>query len=213
MTANHSTQHSNPCPPVESYALSPGGLVGAMIVWGLFLATVNLSMTDVDTAIAAPAAPQPKLAVIASHTPVAMPVADDVMPDAPMPVDLYRFALNALLVPLIDDAVPPRWTDIAMDYFCDPGTTVMIDGKPMVPGELVPAKAFKVRWDMSRCAPLGPQSVALSGGVELVVFHEDVGLSAMVIPDRLQVDSHLGRVALRGPFAAETSLVTTAFRQ
>ncbi len=147
-------------------------------------------------------------AVIAPGTPVAMPASDEVMPDAPLPVDLYRFALNALLVPLIDDATPPRWTDIAMNFFCDLGTTVMIDGKPMVPGELVPAKAFKVRWDMSRCKPLGPQSVELSGGVELVVFHEDTGLSAMVIPDRLRVDSHLGRVLLRGPFAAETSLVT-----
>ena len=153
-----------------------------------------------------------KLAVIASHTPVAMAVADDVMPGAPMPVDLYRFALNALLVPLIDDAVPPRWTDLGVDYFCDPGTTVMIDGEPMVPGKLVPAKAFTVRWNISRCAPMGPESVALSGRVELVVFHEDAGLSAMVMPDRLRVDSHLGRAWLRGPFAAETSLVTAAIR-
>ena len=135
------------------------------------------------------------------------------MPDAPMPIDLYRFALNALLVPLIDDAVPPRWTDIAMDFFCDPGTTVMIDGKPMVPGELVPATSFTVRWDISRCTPLGPQSVELSGGVELVVFHEDTGLSAMVIPDRLRVDSHLGRVVLRGSFAAHTLRGTTIAQQ
>ncbi len=150
--------------------------------------------------------------VIAPHTPVAMPVTDDSMPDAPMPVNLYRFALNAVLVPLIDDAVPPRWTDLGIDYFCDPGTTVMIDGEPMVPGKLVPAKSFTVRWNMSRCAPLGPQSVELSGSVELIVFHEDSGLSAMVMPDRLRVDSHLGKVLLRGPFAAETSLVTTSTR-
>ena len=177
-------------------------LAALALLLGLALATIgsnHLSNTP----------PVAKLAVIASHTPVAIPVADDVMPDAPMPIDLYRFALNALLVPLIDDAVPPRWTDVAMDFFCDPGTTVMIDGKPMVPGDLVPAKAFKVRWDMSRCTPLGPQSVELSGGVELVVFHEDTGLSAMVIPDRLQVDSHLGRVVLRGPFAAQVSRDTT----
>ena len=181
-------------------------LAALALLLGLALATIgsnHLSNTP----------PVAKLAVIASHTPVAIPVADDVMPDAPMPIDLYRFALNALLVPLIDDAVPPRWTDIAMDFFCDPGTTVMIDGKPMVPGDLVPAKAFKVRWDMSRCTPLGPQSVELSGGVELVVFHEDTGLSAMVIPDRLRVDSHLGRVVLRGPFAAQTSRDTTIAQQ
>lgn len=181
-------------------------LAALALLLGLALATTgsnHLSNTP----------PVAKLGVIASQTPVAMPVADDVMPDAPMPIDLYRFALDALLVPLIDDAVPPRWTDIAMDFFCDPGTTVMIDGKPMIPGELVPAKAFKVRWDMSRCTPLGPQSVELSGGVELVVFHEDTGLSAMVIPDRLRVDSHLGRVVLRGPFAAQTSRDTTIAQQ
>ena len=181
-------------------------LAALALLLGLALATTGSNHLSNTPSVA-------KLGVIASQTPVAMPVADDVMPDAPMPIDLYRFALNALLVPLIDDAVPPRWTDVAMDFFCDPGTTVMIDGKPMVPGDLVPAKAFKVRWDMSRCTPLGPQSVELSGGVELVVFHEDTGLSAMVIPDRLRVDSHLGRVVLRGPFAAQTSRDTTIAQQ
>ena len=140
-------------------------------------------------------------------------VDQDAMPDAPMPIDLYRFALNAFLVPLMDDTVPPRWSDVAINYFCDPGTTVMIDGEPMVPGKLVPTKAFTVRWNIDHCAPMGPESVALSGRVELVVSHEDTGLSAMVMPDRLRVDSQLGRAWLRGPFAAETSLVTAAVRQ
>ncbi|WP_157979402.1 hypothetical protein [Rhodoferax ferrireducens] len=30
-----------------------------------------------------------------------------------------------------------------------------------------------------------------SGSVELLVFHEDAGLSAVVMPDRLRVDSHI----------------------
>jgi hypothetical protein len=30
--------------------------------------------------------------------------------DGPTPIDLYRFALNALLVPLLDDSDPLRWT-------------------------------------------------------------------------------------------------------
>ena len=55
MTAKHSNQNSNPCPPVEPYALSTGGLVGALIFWGLFLAACDSSMTDVDTAVAASA--------------------------------------------------------------------------------------------------------------------------------------------------------------
>ena len=55
MTHNHSTQNSNPCGPLESHALSTGGLVGALIFWGLFLAACDSSTTDVDTALAASA--------------------------------------------------------------------------------------------------------------------------------------------------------------
>ncbi|MGH8858893.1 MAG: hypothetical protein ACREXG_12840 [Polaromonas sp.] len=154
--------------------------------------------------------PVPKLALMAPKPLNAM--AQDAMPDAPMPVDLYRFALNALLVPLLDDAEPPRWTDAAIDFSCDPGTSVMVDGEPLVAGKLIPAIAFTVRWNMDRCAPMGLESVELSGSVELLVFHEDAGLSAMVMPDRLRVDSHMGRAWLRGPFAAETSLATSATR-
>ena len=128
------------------------------------------------------------------------------MPDAPMPVDLYRFALNALLVPLIDDDEPPRWTDVAIDFNCGPGTRVWVDGEPLVAGNQIPAKAFTVRWNMDYCTPTGLQSVALSGGVELLVFHEDDGLSAVVMPERLRVDRHMGRAWLRGPFVAETLL-------
>lgn len=132
-------------------------------------------------------------------------IARNAMPDAPLPVDLYRFALNALLVPLIDDAEPLRWTDAVIDFSCDPGTIVMVDGEPLVAGKLIPATAFTVRWNMDRCAPMG-ETVELSGSVELAVFHEDAGLSAIVMPERLRVDSHMGRTWLRGPFTAETSL-------
>ena len=48
--------------------------------------------------------------------------------------------------------------------------------------------------------------MVLSGDAELVVFHEDDCLSAVVMPERLRVDSHMGQVWLRGPLAAETSL-------
>ena len=224
MSAKHSNQNSNPCPPVEPYELSTGGLVGALIFWGLFLAVCDSSMTDVDTAVAAPTRTQAKT-VAQRH--VAFEQAErtglnqrstahasdlPAASDAPMPIDLYRFALNALLVPLMDDAVPPRWNEAAMDFNCGPGTSVTVDGAPLVAGKLIPAKAFTVRWDMDHCTPMGPESVALSGRVELVVFREDAGLSAMVMPDRLRVDSHLGSAWLHGPFSAETSLATAAIR-
>ena len=127
-----------------------------------------------------------------------------------MPVDLYRFALNAFLLPLFDDAAPPRWTSAAVEFACGPGTTVMVDGEPMVVGQPIPVKAFTVRWMMDRCSPFGHQSVELLGGVELKVVRNDAGLSAVVTPDHLRIGSHVGRAWLRGPFTAETEMDTLA---
>ena len=211
--------------PIVSIALTTGGLIGAVIFSGLFVASCVPGVTAVDTAVAAPTRTQTKT-VAQRH--VAFEQAErtglnqrstahasdlPAASDAPMPINLYRFALNALLVPLMDDAVPPQWTEVAMDFNCGPGTSVTVDGAPLVAGKLIPAKAFTVRWDMDHCTPMGPESVALSGRVELVVFHEDVGLSAMVMPDRLRVDSPMGSAWLQGPFAAETSLVMALHRQ
>lgn len=175
------------------------GFAGAALLLGLAVATAYSKSLPT-------AAPVQELAWVAA-------AAQDSTPDAPMPVDLYRFALNALLVPLMDDSVPPRWTDLAIGYTCDQGTTVTIDGEPLIAGKPVPAKPFTVRWVMNRCAPMGPQSIELTGHVELLVFHQGGGLSAMVSPDGLQVDSYLGRAWLQGPFAAETSLAVAVARQ
>ena len=134
----------------------------------------------------------------------------DALPDGPTPVDLYRFALNAFLLPLLDDAIPPNWTEVGVIYACGPATSIMVDGEPMVPGKPIPAKTFTVRLVMDGCSPMGRDSVELSGGVELVVSHRDFGLSAVVKPDQLRVDSHMGRTWLRGPFTAEAPLDTLA---
>lgn len=147
----------------------------------------------------------------ASKLSVAVPkplgaMAQDGVADAPMPVDLYRFALNAFLVPLLDDSEPRRWTDMAIDFSCNPGTRVMVDGEPMVVGKLMPTRTFTVRWTMHNCAPMGRESVVLNGNVALFVFRTETGLRATVQPDDLRVDSHLGRAWLHGPFVAETPL-------
>ena len=182
-------------------------LSGAALLLGLVVAAPYAkNLPNVATA-----SPAPKAAAMATEPMIA--VEPDVMADAPMPVDLYRFALNALLVPLMDDSVPPRWTDVAIGYTCDQGTTVMIDGEPLIAGKPGPEKPFTVRWVMNRCAPMGPQSMELTGHVELLVFHQGGGLSAMVSPDGLRVDSYLGRAWLQGPFAAETSLTEAVARQ
>ena len=80
----------------------------------------------------------------------------------------------------------------------------------MVTGKPIPTKPFTLRWNMNRCSPLGLESVALSGQVELLVFQTDNGLGAIVTPDGLRVDSHAGSGWLQGPFAAETSLAAPA---
>lgn len=128
---------------------------------------------------------------------------------ADLPVDLRRFALNALLAPLLDDDDPPRWTDVALDHLCDPGTKVLVNGAPLVPGSPVPRQAFSVRWDMNRCEPMGP-AMPLSGRVELSVTHEATGMRAIVRPQTLQVHGAGGRVALLEPFTADLALVALA---
>lgn len=63
--------------------------------------------------------PSAKPALEESIRPHAM--AQDAMPDAPMPVNLYRLALNAAsLAPLMDDDEPPQWADAAIDFDCGP---------------------------------------------------------------------------------------------
>ena len=138
---------------------------------------------------------------------VVAPASDD-----PIARDFSRFALNALLVPLLDDDVPPRWTDVALSFFCGPATHVEVDGKPLVPGTRIPATAFTVRWHMDRCFPMDYSAGELSGIVELLVFHEDTGLSAVVTADRLRVSSAKGTSRLSAPFAASMSLAAKEHR-
>ena len=77
---------------------------------------LGLAVATADSKDLSNTSPVAKPVLIAHQTPVAMAVAvaDDAMPDAPMPINLYRFALNALLVPLLDDTVPPRWATSAI---------------------------------------------------------------------------------------------------
>ncbi len=132
------------------------------------------------------------------------------MPDTALPADFLRLALNAFLVPLMDEDEPPRWTDNWMNFECGPATKVMVDGKPLIARKRIPPVAFSVHWDMDGCTPLGQAAMELSGGVDLLVFHEDEGLSAIVTPTRFRVDSYLGQASLQGPFTAEMSLDKSA---
>lgn len=125
---------------------------------------------------------------------------------------LGRFALNALLAPLIDDSEPPRWTDVALAHVCGPATRVQVDGRPLVPGALLPATAFTLRWQLDGCEFFDGTTAPWSGAVELQVFHEAEGLGA-VVDARGLVIGMPGAAAEQPPqqlFAAGLSLATHA---
>jgi hypothetical protein len=147
----------------------------------------------------------PGVAPSAARAPVAQRMLED-----PVTGQFSRFALNVLLVPLIDDDEPPRWTDVAMHHFCGPATRVEVNGQPLEPGASVPATAFTVRWHIDQCWPLDRDALELSGDVELQVFHEDDGLDAVVDARQLRVSTPKGSRSVGTPFPASMSLARAA---
>ena len=195
-----------------------GAVQATMLVAGLFTGTrwsawqaaglalalaVGLSVVWLVPATE-PELPGARRAVVVTPLPAA-DVGDSISP--PMPIDFHRFALNALLAPLIDDA--GRWTDVALEFMCDPGTRVLVDGQALKSGEPVPAQAFVLRWDMGHCQPYG-HAIALTGAVRLVVSRGDAGLMARVMPERLWIHGPAGRVAIDRPFMTTLSLAPSA---
>ena len=97
--------------------------------------------------------------------------------------DPSRFVLNALLVPALDvDAVPLRWADPRSAMGCGPNSSVLVDGRPMRRGDLVPDTPFELEWRSDGCRPFGAQGPRFEGNARLTVYREDWGFSAMVEP-------------------------------
>jgi hypothetical protein len=94
---------------------------------------------------------------------------------------LQRFAANALVLPLIDDTDPPRWSDHMIDWICDGRGRVTIDGRPLPDGEPVGTSPFSVRWDLERCAPFAGSEFLLEGVVELTVSLDGADFTAQII--------------------------------
>jgi hypothetical protein len=178
--------------------LGPRLGVAALLLAGITVAVLRVGANGSAraVAIAQPAPPPPTASA---------PAVDD----STTAEHFTRYALNALLAPLMDDDVPPRWTDIGLHYFCGPSSRVEVDGKPLVPGDRVPATSFTVRWHMDECWPFSFGAVAMSGTVELLVFHDDTGLSAVVSGDRLVIAGATGANQLPMPFTASLSRTTT----
>lgn len=129
------------------------------------------------------------------------PIAED-----PITGQFSRRALNALLVTLLDDHDPPQWSDLALSHSCGPATRVEVNGQPLVPGATIPANAFTVRWHIDQCWPLDYAAFELSGSVDLLVFHEDTGLSAIVSAQHLRISTAKGSGQLSAPFAASMAI-------
>ena len=115
-------------------------------------------------------------------------------------LEFQRHALSALLVPLLDDAVPSRFDDPSRSFDCDQGN-VTVDGKPLDVGAPVPRGAFVVRWQMLHCDPFD-NFVDLTGEVELRVEPRGSGYRVQVRPLGLVVASSDGVDRLDDPFEA-----------
>ena len=117
--------------------------------------------------------------------------------------DPQRFILNGLLVPALDtDAVPLRWVDPRPAIQCRPGTSVRVNGVPLVPGDLVPNAPFELKWHADGCRPFGAAGPRFDGDVKLTVFREDWGFSALVTPRGLRIMTPWHPLTVAHPGAA-----------
>lgn len=110
--------------------------------------------------------------------------------------NFQQFAFNALVLPLIDDTVPPRWTLQGMHWICDGRGKVTVDGKPVTEGALVPAGPFNVRWDLHRCPPLSGAELLADGELEFHVTPNGSDLSGHVAAASMSLDTPAGRFQL-----------------
>jgi hypothetical protein len=98
---------------------------------------------------------------------------------------LGRHVVNGLVVPLLDDAEPPRFTSIALPLLCAREGDVTVNGAPLREGADVPAGSFTLRWQLDDTCPFGPEGPLLRGEVEVLVLLDDAfGLQAVVLPRR-----------------------------
>lgn len=151
----------------------------AAIVGGVGLAVAFASFSRIA----------PERPAAAAHEPVAV-------------TSLMPHALNALLVPLLDDAEPPRWIGPALPMNCAVDPVISVDGAPLVEGAEVPARAFALDLRLKDCRPFSITE-SFDGEVSLTVFPEDGGgYTAIVDARRLRVSTSRGEEHWQRLFAA-----------
>jgi hypothetical protein len=109
------------------------------------------------------------------------------------------FALNTLLLPLMDDETPARWADPSFTLDCD-DARVAVDGDRLDIGAPVPDR-FTVHWHMEACTAMG-QGIEMTGDVELWVESSHGGFSASVHPHGLLIRAAAGAHAVNEAFTA-----------
>ena len=129
--------------------------------------------------------------------------------ESPAARDFRAFALNALLVPLLDPELesPSRWADPSFSMACL-DASVTVDGERPDIDAAVPDR-FTVRWALDRCTPLGP-NVELSGRVTLHVEAGVGGYVARVVPDGLTLHSQGGVDHVTDAFTAHLPIRSDA---
>ena len=117
---------------------------------------------------------------------------------------LRRYALNLLLLPLLEEDLPLRWTRPEPQFTCLDPDQVRVDGQPVVAGARLPGGSFVVEGHLSSCRVLEPDDLDVTGAVTLRVFPDDVlGLTAIVELRGLRIRSPAGAtVVLDDRFAA-----------
>lgn len=102
--------------------------------------------------------------------------------------DLGRHAVAAFVAPLVDDGEPARFTDLYRTLTCADHSSVMVNGGPVIEGDLVPPGAFVLQWDLDLYCPFGISGPLLNGRAEVLVFRDDeYGMTALLRPVSLDV--------------------------
>lgn len=190
----------HPAHAVRRAASMPGRSLLLSIACGLFL----LAACREPAPLRSPLPPATAAARPAAEAPMRTPVRIDPARPSQAARDFKAFALNILLVPLLDDDLPTRWADPSLSVPCD-DAFVTIDGKRPDVGAPVPGEAFTLHWHMERCNPLDGY-FELSGDVELRVEPQPDGYTASVRPIDLQVISLYGVDALDEGFTARMNV-------
>ena len=110
--------------------------------------------------------------------------------------NFQQFAANALVLPLIDDTQPLRWTRSGIHWICEGRGKVAIDGEPLIEGAPIPTGRFSVRWDLHRCAPFAGGELLVDGEVELDVTHNGADFHGHIASSSLSLETPAGRFHL-----------------